>query len=297
MYRCTECNEEFEIKPDFCKCGNDIFEKFTPNITKTTVEKVSGDEKFKSSLPIERILSIGFLIICIITAIIPWLIKDKRPAHKPAVKQEIVIEKEIPNIENIWNNNINTQTSPPPAEPIAVKVIDNTVKNQITPQKQKKSENTQATKKDTKKNVQNINPIQNKPIKTKPAAQTNQEIKLPPSVLNPSQTKPNPQPKPQMSRTEFQKYKGDIRSAFAARLNLTNVQGDGECGIEFSVDNTGKLINRKFIYKSENKTVNDEVYYMLMRMPNYKTPPAYYNGEKIRYKIYLNNTYYEISYI
>ena len=25
MYRCTECGSEFEIKPDFCNCGNDEF--------------------------------------------------------------------------------------------------------------------------------------------------------------------------------------------------------------------------------------------------------------------------------
>ena len=25
MYKCTECEREYEIKPDFCDCGNDEF--------------------------------------------------------------------------------------------------------------------------------------------------------------------------------------------------------------------------------------------------------------------------------
>ena len=27
MYRCTECNAEYETKPQYCDCGNNIFEE------------------------------------------------------------------------------------------------------------------------------------------------------------------------------------------------------------------------------------------------------------------------------
>lgn len=30
MYKCTECGTEYEIKPDFCDCGNDEFEQIIP---------------------------------------------------------------------------------------------------------------------------------------------------------------------------------------------------------------------------------------------------------------------------
>ena len=100
-----------------------------------------------------------------------------------------------------------------------------------------------------------------------------------------------------MNSSEFLKYKGEIRSALLAKLNVTAIQGSGECAVEFSLDSTGKLLNRNFIYKSSNKTVNDEVYLMLMRLPYYKQPPKYYNGEKIKLKFYFNNGYYEITFI
>ena len=27
MYRCTECNTEYETCPQYCECGNDTFEE------------------------------------------------------------------------------------------------------------------------------------------------------------------------------------------------------------------------------------------------------------------------------
>ena len=30
MFRCTECQTEYEVKPDFCDCGNDTFEEINP---------------------------------------------------------------------------------------------------------------------------------------------------------------------------------------------------------------------------------------------------------------------------
>ena len=31
MYKCTECNAIFEQCPDYCDCGNDIFEEIQTN--------------------------------------------------------------------------------------------------------------------------------------------------------------------------------------------------------------------------------------------------------------------------
>ena len=30
MFKCTECGTEYEIKPDYCDCGNDTFEEIKP---------------------------------------------------------------------------------------------------------------------------------------------------------------------------------------------------------------------------------------------------------------------------
>ena len=31
MFKCTECEKLFNIKPDYCDCGNDLFEETKNN--------------------------------------------------------------------------------------------------------------------------------------------------------------------------------------------------------------------------------------------------------------------------
>lgn len=93
---------------------------------------------------------------------------------------------------------------------------------------------------------------------------------------------------------EAQNYKIQLRNALFLKLNVANIQGSGKCGIQFAVNSEGKLINRAFSFQSDNKTLNDEVYKMLMRMPKYDTPPKSYKGELIKITIEFNNGEYEI---
>ncbi len=112
-----------------------------------------------------------------------------------------------------------------------------------------------------------------------------------------TQQKPVIKPKPVIvvNTKEAQDYKIKLRNALFLKLDVTNIQGSGKCGIQFSVNQEGKLINRAFSFQSDNKTLNDEVYKMLMRMPKYDTPPQSYKGELIKITIEFNNGEYEIS--
>lgn len=95
---------------------------------------------------------------------------------------------------------------------------------------------------------------------------------------------------------ELNSYKVALRSALFSKLSVVSIQGKGTCGIEFSIDSSGKLINRAFTYQSDNKSVNDEVYKMLMRLPSFYAPPAAYKGEKIKMTFSFNNGSYVINY-
>lgn len=307
MYRCTECKEEYKNKPDYCKCGNDEFDEFTP-ITNSEPE-TAIKETVKKDIPIKRILSICFFVLCLIISVIPWLFKSEKP-QKTVQKAQPEVNKTIPDIEKIWENT-EYKAPPPIDEPKTVKVVDNTVKETSKPViKQPQKVKTSAPSKPIQKstNAQTYKPKTQTTAapKSQPAPKNTQQqpnIKLPPSVLNPKPSQssaPAPAPKPEppkMNPNDFIVFKGEIRTALLAKLNLTAIQGSGDCAIEFSVDNTGKLINRNFIYKSANKSVNDEVYLMLMRLPYFKQPPVHYNGEKIKLKFYINNGYYEITFI
>ena len=90
-------------------------------------------------------------------------------------------------------------------------------------------------------------------------------------------------------------YKYRLRNTLFSKLNYTQIKGSGKCGIQFSVNSEGKLINRAFTFQSDNKSLNDEVYKMMMRLPVYKTPPQGYKGELIKITIEFNNDEYEVK--
>jgi len=354
MYRCTECKEEFKEKPDYCTCGNDEFEEFMPAPENNGVPKLNAtnfgrtiendDELPVRKTDMTKIFSIGFFCLCLILAIIPWLIKTGKPV-KTVQKPEKEVTKTIPDVEKIWNDTppeAKTTASASELPPVTTATEQTVHKPLPTPPAAKQQHSDKQIAKPQTKPVQKTStpakPAQtskpapkttttSKPV-AKPVSGQSSKPKLPQSVLNPSsnkqaaasapqttvdtaqtagltasqpaQTTQKPvqkQETPKMNRTEFLNYKGSIRSALLAKLNVASVQGSGDCAVEFSLDNSGKLINRNFIYKSQNKSVNDEVYLMLMRLPYYKTPPAHYNGEKIRLKFLFNNGYYEITFI
>lgn len=312
MFRCTECSEEYKIKPDYCKCGNDEFEEITEIQDKIiSKEDTQISEKTESKIPLKLVFQISYIIFCIILAIIPWLFKTEN-ASKTTEQPKEKISQTIPELDTFWDDKPDIR----PQEIKAEKIQDNTqtTANIPSPPVQKTSsknqkpaqtaQKTQPSKDSTPKATPSApKNSQKQPAKTESNRQTAkvEKPKLPQSVLNPQpQAKPTPKPKPEppkMNSQEFLKYKGEIRSALLSKLNITAIQGTGDCAVEFSLDNSGKLINRNFIYKSSNKTLNDEVYLMLMRLPYFKQPPQYYRGEKIRLKFYINNGYYEITFL
>lgn len=317
MYKCTECNEKYKVKPEYCKCGNDEFEEIK-EIEKPLTSDIENSsqktfEKSISKIPKGLIFQISYIVFCIILAIIPWLFKTEKaaPTTEQTVQKPV---QNIPDIETIWSDEIATPVQKPADEPEIVKAVEKVINKVISPKPVQKS-STVKTQPETQTTRQIKKPVQNKQQTSKPVPKTTQPVntsakqqkttdakpKLPQSVLNPKKVetqKPKPKPEPpQMNQQEFLQYKAEIRSALLAKLNITAVSGTGDCAVEFSIDNSGKLINRNFIYKSSNKSLNDEVYLMLMRLPYFKQPPKYYNGEKIRLKFYINNGYYEITFL
>lgn len=315
MYRCTECKEEFKEKPEYCTCGNDEFEEFTaPPVKDSTFQKEQPTLPHRNfdfkKFDMVKVFSIGFFCLCLILAVIPWLIKAEKPA-KTVQKPKEEVAKTIPDIESLWQNAqpqtpaANTTPKPETSPKIVKTTEPPKPKTQTTSTTQKPA----AAAKTQPKPASKTTSAASKPVKKAPPAQpaTQSKPKLPQSVLNTVQNTTSTQQTvqipvkkeepPKMNPSEFLNYKGAIRSALLAKLNVAAVQGSGDCAVEFSLDNSGKLINRNFIYKSQNKSVNDEVYLMLMRLPYYKNPPAHYNGEKIKLKFLFNNGYYEITFI
>ena len=230
MYKCTECGSEYEIKPDYCECGNDEFETVIQEQDAQIVnsEPIRVEEKPETHIPEQiktysafeevplknrmssgDILSVGFLILCIIlSAIILW-IPTKENESLVNEKESItsIVPKNIPSIDKFWNNSVavaikNEDTAPKPAvAEVKVAPIQKVVAAAKTPVKTQTVQQSKAASNNTAKK-QSTKPAQ----QTKPAVQNKPQQSTSKPVQNNNTQKPqvsvNSQPSQQVQKQE-----------------------------------------------------------------------------------------------
>ena len=127
MFRCTECNKEYDIKPDYCDdCGNDVFVEVAAEIKQSapapakteTVEPQQAQEnmysnvnsqwysKEKSFLKKEEIFSYIIFFICLILSFMVVFVYNPKETPKEEIAQDkpdIAIQ-DIPALDSFWNN-------------------------------------------------------------------------------------------------------------------------------------------------------------------------------------------------
>ena len=134
MYKCKECGNEYDIKPDFCDCGNDEFEQIItqkPNPVlqatetvnpkplraeqafpaqkktekKTFSEQYPALSRFVESLdPISASIFGLCLILSIVVIFFVWNPEVNQENKQNTEKKEPAISKNIPSIDKFWNN-------------------------------------------------------------------------------------------------------------------------------------------------------------------------------------------------
>jgi len=283
MYKCSDCGAEYKTKPDYCDCGNDSFIEIKEEVKEFKLKPVNVDP------------SICVLVGCLILSLLVLLFFANPKPQDETVTRKVatqVSEKQIPDIESFWDNT-----------PVKVKTVETTevvetpvVEEKTEPKKiltqlfnKPKSEPVQ------QKTVQQKKTVQTKTVtKTTPVTTTNKQTQTTTKTTTTNVVK-NTSTKTVANSTEVLNYKYRLRNALFAKLNYNQINGSGKCGIQFSVNSEGKLINRAFTFQSDNKSLNDEVYKMMMRLPVYKTPPQGYKGELIKITIEFNNDEYEVK--
>lgn len=263
MFRCSECGCEYSQKPDFCECGNDIFEEII-------VENKSEKRNKFTSLDKLAVLSWLIFIFCIALSVIVLLFFpkiDTIQSPNTTVKQTKTT-KFIPDINTFW---IDYKPQEPIIENIEPENVVLPKKVDIVPKKQ--------------------TPL---PVKTQQAPTAKQQPK--------PAAKKTTTPTVGKSQTttysyEVIQYRTALRQRLFSNLNLYKIEGSGTCGITFAVDENGKLINRNFTFQSDNKTVNDEVYNMLMRTPKFTPPPESYANKQVKMIFKLSSDSYEIKFV
>lgn len=88
--------------------------------------------------------------------------------------------------------------------------------------------------------------------------------------------------KMQSLSSEMTTYVITIGQTFVSVWPRGSVVGDGSCEVEFSINKDGKIIDKKIIKASKNKTLDDSISIMLENVTQTPTkPPADYQGENI----------------
>lgn len=269
MYKCTDCDKLYDAKPEFCSCGGNSFEQAAPTkqVENQEPEKFSVRNIRKNTDP-RQIVSLSIFVLCLILAVVPWLIKCNVKSVTPHDNKKPIVQQnmKIPDIDSFWDNTpaakpitpIKTALPPPVEEPKAMYSFT----EQVRAQKPK--------------------------VKTMPAKSA--------SVQKAEPAKP-PAVKPKVDPKAMYNYKKSLNVALASRMNFLGIQGSGKCAVQFSISPSGKLLNRGFVYQSDNPSLNNEVYNMLMRLPNFTPPPQGYNGEKIKMTFEFNNGDYKFSFV
>lgn len=205
MYRCRECGAEFEVKPDFCDCGNDTFEEVFDKIEDVTIaplrrktfeEQYPGISEFLQTLdPISVIV----FIFCIILSVLALIfIKPDEQEIAESVKSKEAVTKNInvADINSFWNDTpprqIEMAVHNQETQTIVEKFIDILPKQE--PQK------TSQTPKQQPQKVQTPKPQPKTTNQTKANKPSSQKPKVSKPAQNvqktPQQTaKPNSQPK------------------------------------------------------------------------------------------------------
>jgi hypothetical protein len=67
MFICTECKTQHNNKPDYCNCGNDLFEEIQNKAFKTFSDLIT-----KTFGPVNSV-SLSIFWVCVCIAILIWL--------------------------------------------------------------------------------------------------------------------------------------------------------------------------------------------------------------------------------
>ncbi len=116
MYRCTECNKEFEVCPDFCDCGNDTFEEvYEDNEEYYEPERVVPKKRRLTPEEAEELLkeeqdkkkALIAISVCLLIAIIVLFLPPYRAKKMDKVKEKVKqANVKLPQIDTYWDSTL-----------------------------------------------------------------------------------------------------------------------------------------------------------------------------------------------
>lgn len=307
MYRCTDCGQEYKMKPDYCDCGNDLFEEIVENIQPQPVYNTSAPspQTVRKSLDLPSLM---IFLTCIVLSILSWVFIGREPVATEQPKSKPTPQKvvEIPSIDKLWKDSalpqktievkaVDVQPVPVPTKTITRKITPKPVqpKSDITPQQVVKQEPQTPETPTPSMTEQQKQEIIKKLTTTKTQLPAKKVEESKPAQI---EKKPEP-PKVDLAaqKRELNAYKTALRNKLGGHINFAAVIGDGKCAITFKLDSSGNLINRAFSIQSSNDSLNDAVYAAMMQNPTFKAPPEGYKNETLTLTVQIYGGQFEVG--
>lgn len=330
IYRCNNCGRNFNLKPDYCDCGNNTFvevvENFDYSSVKTdfnaendvdflynnlnTFSEQEESDTYGKELKKQRtseIVAVIVFVVVLITALIMIfsnlsVLFKKSQDKAPSVEIESYIPSDVNEYwvdskpdnqkQNVATNSVDTNSVKKNAKSESKSLIKQSDKS--LGKSSQKPVVANLTKKD---NVQSKKTEQIQ--KTQSQQKTQIVSKEKPKVVSNQQTSQKTTVKADntISVEEYLRYKNSLRNKLFANFAVLNVQGQGVAKVAFSLSSDGKLTNRRFVSQSGNRSLDDAMYNMLMRVPAYYPPPDGYDGREIIMQMEFNNGHYSFAYL
>lgn len=308
MFRCKECQTEYEIKPDYCDCGNDTFDeiidvqekkqekteikkrkeiKDKPQTKLTREEKeeikeqistLQNEIKQKKQSNISVFAWIIFAICILLSLVIIFLPYKKTEETVNQEENKPVQEQAIPNINSFWDNSAPKN------------IVQNEEKIEENETQTKELTTTNKTEKINTK-IQNQKTSQQKNSKTQTKSTKPKNTKSTASQQKQTTSKQNV-----ANKQEIFNYKIQLRNNIFQKIDFTTVVGDGSCSFYFKVNKDGTITNKKAGNLSDNDSLNSAVYNALLRTNSFRTPPVGFDSTTyLKLLVKFQNNSYEVS--
>ena len=276
MFICTDCQKKYDIKPDFCDCGNNVFNEITEKKISKQIKK-NKQETF----------SLIFFITCIILSIFTLLFFDfPKTKENIETKQKTQPKKEIkniPDIDSFWENKSvsNKQNENKQDENIIKKItpknknkiqkIINSSKTTTKSNTQKKQETTKTEKKKEQTQIDKPQQIKS-PAEKKPATTT---------VID--------------EKAEKEKYIKNLRNHLFKKINFAEFYENGECSVSFKINQSGILTDKQITSPSTSIIINDAVFKAVSSTYKYVTPPKSLTNHTFIFKVIFIDDKYKVT--
>ena len=250
MFRCTECNSEYEIKPDFCECGNDEFVEVAGSPA-PAVPEPEVQEEYQEAAPSSIF---------------------EQNSLQPQVEEKEEIEEEQFNFDPTFVKKKKITFTLITASVIASLILFIFAGNNTSTKVDESAERAkalEAKKAILAKAIPDVDSFWD----STPAFSTSGSKSAEAPLLNKNF---------KHLGSDLKQYIFTVGKAFSEKWDIRSVSGSGICKIEFVINRDGSFSKCHIVNKSENQSLNDSVNMAISQVPRVDAPPKDYHGERVQ---------------